>query len=131
VWLGRTHVQTCVRTHIHTCIHTVHTYIRTYVLFILFRFMVPCIVLQYLQVTNYMSLSVSFFTLFLQLYMFRAFRVARQGLVCCLGSCWLVQFLLRQCHVRTYYFGLITGLHTTQAHIHLSSQQLTKQQTSS
>jgi hypothetical protein len=41
------------------------------------------------------------------------------------------ELLLRQCHVRTYYFGLTTALHTTQAHIHLLSQQLPMQQTNS
>jgi hypothetical protein len=54
-----------------------------------------------------------FFTLFLQLYMFRVFLAHLQECRQC-----------RQCHVRTYYFGLTTGLHTIKAHIHLSSQKL-------
>jgi hypothetical protein len=40
-----------------------------------------------------MSLLVSFFTLFLQLYMFRAFLAHLQELVCCIGSCWLDKYM--------------------------------------
>jgi hypothetical protein len=64
--------------------------------------------------------------------MFQAILAHLQEIVSCIGSRWLGKWMcacvvwspvvltrhcLRPCRVRTYYFGLNTRLHTTQAHI--------------
>jgi hypothetical protein len=50
-----------------------------------------CKLLLSLDISNQLDVTfIKFFrTLFLQLYMFRAFLVHLQELVCCIGSCWL------------------------------------------
>jgi hypothetical protein len=42
-----------------------------------------------IYISNQLDVTFSFFTLFLQLYMFRAFLAHIQELICCIGSYWL------------------------------------------